>query len=72
MQTAATIERQRVANDVSNLMVEVSEDGMLMAEVEDVAAYSMSDTAPDMIEGWRGADAHQGQRGRHHGHRRRL
>ena len=28
---------------------------MLEAEVEDNAAYSMSDTAPDMIEGWRGA-----------------
>ena len=36
-------------------MVGVSSDGMLMAEVEDNAAYSMSDTTPDMIEGWRGA-----------------
>ena len=54
--TDAADERQRVANDVSNLMVEVSEDGMLMAEVEDNAAYSMSDMAPDMIEGWRGAE----------------
>ena len=48
-------ERQRVANDVSNLMVEVSNDGMLMAEVRDNAAYSMADMAPDMIEDWRGA-----------------
>ena len=52
--TAAADERQRVANDVSNLMVEVSSDGMLMAEVEDNAAYSMSEMAPDMIEDWRG------------------
>ena len=52
---ASSMERRRVANDVSNLMVEVSTDGMLEAEVEDNAAYSMSDTAPDMIEGWRGA-----------------
>ena len=51
----AAVERQRVANDVSNLMVEVSSDGVLTAEVEDNAAYKMSDTAPDMIEGWRGA-----------------
>ena len=51
----AAVERQRVANDVSALMVEVSSDGTLMAEVEDVAAYKMSDTTPDMIEGWRGA-----------------
>ena len=40
-------------------MVEVSSDGTLMAEVKGVAAYSMPpDMTPDMIEGWRGADAH--------------
>ena len=59
--TAASDERQRVANDVSNLMVEVSEDGMLMAEAEDNAAYSMSEMAPDMIEGWRGAMLTRGE-----------
>ena len=46
--------RQNAANDVSALMVEVTTDGMLEAEVEDNAAYSMSDMTPDMIEGWRG------------------
>ena len=53
--TAASDERQRVANDVSALMVEVSSDGMLMAKVRDNAAYMPPDTTPDMIEGWRGA-----------------
>ena len=49
---------QTSRNNVANLMVEVSSDGMLMAEVEDDTAYSMSDMAPDpgMIgEVWRGA-----------------
>ena len=49
------IERQRVANDVSNLMVEVSNDGMLTASVEDTPAYKMTETSPDAIDGMRGA-----------------
>ena len=36
-------------------IVSVSNDGMLMAKVENVAGYTMADMAPDMIEGWRGA-----------------
>ena len=35
-------------------MVSVSNDGMLMAKVDNVAGYTMSGMA-DMIEGWRGA-----------------
>ena len=34
--------------------LQVSSDGMLTAKVEDVSGYTMSDMAPDMIEGWRG------------------
>ena len=53
-------------------MVEVSSDGMLMAEVRDNAAYSMSDTTPDMIEGWRGAMLTRDQADGTHGYCRRL
>jgi hypothetical protein len=34
--------------------LQVSSDGMLTAKVENVSGYTMSDMAPDMIEGWRG------------------
>ena len=53
--TAATYERQRVANDVSALVLRVSSDGRLLVKVRDDDAYGTSATAPDMIEGWRGA-----------------
>ena len=46
---------QAERNDVSNLMVEVSNDGLLMAVVEGDDDYTMSDMTPDMIDGWRGA-----------------
>ena len=49
--------RQTAANDVGALMVEVSFNGILTAEVEYNAAYSMSEMAPDIIKikGWRNA-----------------
>ena len=46
---------QTKRDDVDNLMVEVSSDGMLMVKVDGNKDYSMSDMTPDMIESWRGA-----------------
>ena len=48
-------QQQTNRNDVGNLMVEVSSDGMLMVKVDGNKDYSMSDMTPDMIESWRGA-----------------